>query len=236
MSSYTPPVGYVDGTPLNQTQVIQAEKSLNDFANQQIIDTDIPDQTLSGYNLQGGSLDIIRNSYSFLTCLVAGQSQIDDIPSQSYHTSTTKNNNQSASIEWQDISGSGVTITMPQNGEVIIHYYLHAYTPDNSVVAGNEGLGNGKWNNEVRLKVFTHSNNTDSIKSGTSTFCFEGTGGALDSKDPDAGDVQASYRSQMLTFRVNLTRGQYTFMATANPHSEAVLYTAKSTMVEAFYV
>lgn len=235
MSSYTAPFTFANTNLLTQDWD-KNEESLKLFINQEIIDTDIADKSLGGENLMPGKLYLTANSYNFETSAIGGTFEDDSIDNQSFQTATTKNNNQTEGNQFQDVTNAGQTITLSTSAIVIITYYLHSYTPNNEVVAGNEGPGNGKWNNEFRLKVFTHENNTASRKTGSTGFCFEGIGSASDNKDPGYGNEAAQYRSIMLTYRIQLGQGTFTLIPTLNPHSEVNQVVAKNIVVEAFYL
>ena len=235
MSTFTAPFTFSNNTELRMDNYISNEEALKKWSNQGIEKSDISDASLSGYNIQPGKLDIIRNSYSFITSLIAAQVETDEVGNHSFLTSTTKNNSQTASIQYQDIAGSGVTFTMPQTGWVVFHYYVHAHTYDNEVVAGNDGPGNGRWNNQIVLRIYDKQGNAAN-KDNTESYTFEGAGAALDTKDPGYDLEAASYRSGMATFRVELTAGTYTACLTMNPHAETINCICKGMMVETFYL
>jgi hypothetical protein len=235
MSSFVKPWTFANQTEFRSDHYNENEEALKNWSNQEIVDTDIQDESLSGTNLQQGSLNIIRNTYSFQTGLVGGQNQKDEVPNHSFITSTTKNNSPTTAVQFQDIAGSGVTFTLKDVAEVIYHTYVHIHTYDNVVVAGNEGAGNGMWETSIQMRLYYENGNAVN-KPQTIGYGFEGVGSPLDAHDPVYSQEAASYRSVMATYSQTLSPGTYTICLTTDTHAETSNLICKGTMVEAFYL
>lgn len=235
MSSYTQPTAYSNGSILNSNTIKSNEESLKDFVNQEIIASDIATGKLEQGNIARGS--IVQNNAEFQTSHISGIAELQDLKNRSYATSTTKNNNQTASIQWQDIANSGCLASCHSTADIIINMYVRYAVASNTALAGNEGQGNQRWQNEIQLRRINVETGAFSNFAGSDNYCWEPTGTPGDTKNPLADLEGCSERSLMLTYRIaNQAKGEYFFTATVNPHNETGYTTVKSMTAEVFYI
>lgn len=233
MSAYTQPDAYVNGNVLDTNDIVSNEESLKIFINQELVASDIATAKLETTDIARGIS--FQNIAEFQSSKIAGIAQLYDFNNRSYSTCTTKNNNPTASIQWQDVVNSGAKATITRASEVIIHLYVKYFVANNLNLAGNGGPGNGLWQNEIRLRRRDVVGGIDSTFLGTDNYCFEGTGASSDTLDPGNTGENANQRSMMLTYRSTIsTAGEYWFTATVNPHNEMGYATVKSMTVEVF--
>lgn len=234
MSSYTQPVSYVNGNNLDADDVINNEESLKEFVNQEIITADIAAAGLKQDNISRGS--IVRNNSEFISSHISGIANLQLPLNRSYSTSTTKNNSQTADIQWQDIANCGCLVSVHSTAYVLITMYIKYHIDNNTNTASNGGQGNGLWQNEIRLKRVNVENGEYAFFATTDNYCFEGAGTSSDTLDPGGDLENANERSLMTVVRTQLTEGEYYFVASVNPHNESGYTTVKSMTAEVFYI
>ncbi|NCW68542.1 MAG: hypothetical protein EBV86_08220 [Marivivens sp.] len=234
MSSYVQPVLYSDGTVLKSSDIISNEESLKEYVNQEIVAADLSTGKMKQEDIARGS--IVRNAAEFVSCHISGLSVLRFVLNRSYNTSTTKNNSQTASIQWQDLSNSGCIVSAHSNALAIITMYIQYFMNDNTTTTSNGGQGSGLWQNEIQLKRVNVETGEVSRYANTDNYCFEGAGSSLDTLDPGGDLENAAARSLMTAVRVSLTPGEYYFCATVNPHNEMGYSTVKSITAEVFYI
>lgn len=234
MSSYTQPVTYVNGNNLNADSIISNEESLKEYINQEIIAGDISTAALKQDNIARGS--IVRNNAEFISSHISGVANLQFVLNRSYSTSTTKNNSQTASIQWQDVSNCGCLVSAHSTAYVLITLYVKYTVQDNTNIASNGGQGNGLWQNEIKLKRINVESGDYSFFATSDNYCFEGAGSSSDTLDPGGDLVNASERSIMTVIRSQVSAGEYYFLASVNPHNERGYTTVKSMTAEVFYI
>lgn len=234
--SYTQPNAYVNNNPLDANDITKNEESLKLYVNQEIVSGDYSTtDEFSKLDITKGL--IVQNNASFESCDVNGINQLQLVLNRSYQTSTTKNNNQTSSIQWQDIANSGVVVNVDSTAELLITMYVKYTVLPNSAIPANQGQGNGLWQNEIRLKRYNIIDGTYANFLSTDTYCFEGIGSTSDTKDPGNDLENANHRSLMIAIRTTIsTPGVYAFTATVNPHNEVGYATVKSMTAEVFYI
>ena len=239
MSSFTQPTAYVNDSVLNSIHIINNEEALKVWLSQEIIATDIAAGSLEEIHISKGSL--VRLNAEFQSCNISGINHLDVVLNRSYSTSTAKNNTQTSSVQWQDIANSGCVLKIDKTANVIINIYVKYYVENNlplaiSPVIDNDGPGNGKWQNEIRLKQINVKTGVEITFENTNNYCFESKGTSSDTLNPIADAQSASHRSIMTTYKLSLTKGEYAFTATVNPHNEMGYSVVKSMTAEVFYI
>lgn len=238
MSSFTQPTAYVNDSVLNSIHIINNEEALKVWLSQEIIATDIAAGSLEEIHISKGSL--VRLNAEFQSCNISGINQLQVVLNRSYSTSTAKNNTQTSSVQWQDIANSGCVLKIDKTANVIINMYVKYFVENNLVLTAappaNGGPQNGKWQNEIRLKQIDVKTGDETTFAETSNYCFEGFGTSSDTKNPIQGMQSASNRSLMTTYKLSLTKGEYAFTATVNPHNEMGYSVVKSMTAEVFYI
>ena len=233
MSAYTQPKPYVNATVLDTNDITENEESVKVFINQEIVAADIATGKLQTKDIARGT--VVQNNASFVSSGISGIAQLQLPANRSYATSTAKNNNQTASIQWQDIANSGARVVIEETSSVIIHMYVKYLVNDNLNLAGNGGPGNGLWQNEIVLRRREVTNPIDDNLNGTDNYCFEGIGTSSDTLNPGTTGNLSRHRSIMLAFRDTVSvAGEYYYTATVNPHNEMGYATVKSMTVEVF--
>lgn len=235
MGSYTRPNNQGVGNFYTDAQQT-VEESTRKYINDQIIDTDIGN-TLTGENIAKGSYNIINNSHSFETGGISHRQDLHRVNNFSYQTSTTKNNSQTSSIQFQDVANSGVTVTNAAGGDAVITLYLYyEVTPNPTTnVADNDGPGAGLWYNQVILKYINRtSGQVGLLTNNSDTYVFNGSGSVVDTLDPGEGGEPASRRPIMLQYHISISSGEWSFVASVNPHNETAKATVKGMTVEVF--
>jgi hypothetical protein len=234
MSSYTQPVAYVNGNNLNADTIINNEESLKEYINQEIVTADIAAAGLKQENISRGS--IVRNNAEFISSHISGIANLQLPLNRSYSTSTTKNNSQTSSIQWQDISNCACLVSAHSTAYVIITLYIKYRVDNNTTTASNGGQGAGLWQNEIRIKRVNVETGEYSLFATTDNYCFEGAGTSADTLDPGADLENANERSVMTVIRSQVTKGEYYYLAAVNPHNETGYTTVKSMTAEVFYI
>ena len=103
-----------------------------------------------------------------------------------YQTSTTKNNSQTASIQFQDIANAGVTLATAGGIAVVTFYLYYEVSPNPTThVADNDGPGNGQWYNQIILKTINQNDGSVTYyRTQTDNYVFQGLGPVTDTLDP----------------------------------------------------
>lgn len=204
------------------------------YVNDQLLEGDIG--TIGGENVSRGSYNVINNSHTFETGGIAANAQLYRINNYCYQTSTTKNNSQTASIQWQDIADSGCTLSTA-GGTAVISAYLYYFISQNPTVhtATNDGPGNGLWYNQIVLRYRNHTTGqVGTLTTQTDNYCFNGFGSVVDTLDPGEGDRMAQQRPIQVNWSIVLSAGDYSFTMAVNPHNEVGKAVARSMTVEVF--
>lgn len=236
--AYTQPSPYSDGTELKTADIQANEESLKVWVNQEIKTADIDGLSLDRSDIALGRFYPIERSYTFETGEVMGIAQDGSYLNRSYQTSTTKNNDQTSMVQWQDVANSGVRLHCKQDGSrAIVTYYLMYTVEDNEAPASSEGPGHGLWQNRI---ILTYTNMETGEKyyltNLTENYGFEGRGSTADTKDPWGGGVLANQRSIMVTTTFAMNKGTYNLTLSVDPHNETAYTTVKSMTAELFYV
>ena len=120
------------------------------WLNQEVVVGDISSSSLTPLDISKGIL--IRDNADFVSGSISGLSQLQEPLNRSYNTSTTKNNNQTSSIQWQDISNSGCKVTIEETAFIVVTVYVKYTVLNNLDTAVYTNLlgapGNGKCQND----------------------------------------------------------------------------------------
>jgi len=232
--SYTQPNPYSNGSVLDSSAIIANEESLKVFINQEITATEFATEQFYKSDIARGS--IVQNNAEFVSSHISGINELQLLLNRSYQSSTTKNNSQTASIQWQDVANSGTVVNLDAAADVVVLMYMKYVVVNNTNVSGNKGQGNGMWQNEISLKSKNVVSGEYTIYSKTDNYCFEGAGSSLDTKDPGYDEQAAAHRTIMLSYKISLSAGTYLLTATVNPHNETGYTTVKSMTTEVFYI
>ena len=233
--SYNPPLSIGVGDFYSDAQNT-LEESTRKYVNDQIIDTDFAEDKLSGENIAKGRFNAISNSHTFESGDQAALQELERPNTWSYQTSTTKNNSQTASIQYQDVTNSGVTVSTAGGIAVITAYAYYRVQPNPTVhVATNGGPGNGRWWNQIVLKHVNHQTGDEGVKTTeTRNYCFNGTGGVTDTLDPGYDATLSYKRPVLISFQILLGAGDHSFTLSVNPHNELGFALSRSMTVEVF--
>jgi hypothetical protein len=234
MSSYTKPLDIGAGT-LYTDSLDTLEDSTRKYANDQIVDADIG-TNLTGLNIAKGAYNPINNTHKFTTGEIGQTTDLWKLNNYTYQTSTTKNNIQTASIQYQDIANAGVTLATA-GGTAVVTFYLYYEVSNNPTThtATNDGPGNGQWYNQIVLKTINQNDGSVTYyKTSTDNYVFAGLGGVVDTLDPGEGGDLASRRPVMVSHSFAISAGEWSFVASVNPHNEVGKAVVKCFSVEIF--
>lgn len=211
----------------------QLEESTRKFVNDQIVEEDIGQ--LDGENIAKGEFCVINNSHTFTTGEIAGTFRPQRINDYAYNTSTTKNNSQTASIQWQDIADAGCTVKT-KGGMAVITAYLYYIVFENPTThsATNGGPGSGAWWNQIALRIRSDAGFDNIQQSTTDNYVFAPLGSVVDTLDPGGYSEDRQVRPVMFQWVVQVGAGEWSFTPTVNPHNEGGRAAARSMTVEVF--
>ena len=234
MSSYTKPVTIGAGN-LFTDSLDTLEDSTRRYANDQIVDADIG-TNLTGLNIAKGTYNPINNTHKFTTGEIGQSTDLWKLNNYTYQTSTTKNNSQTASIQFQDIANAGVTLATAGGIAVVTFYLYYEVSPNPTThVADNDGPGNGQWYNQIILKTINQNDGSVTYyRTQTDNYVFSGSGAVTDTLDPGEGGELANRRPVMVSHSFVVAAGEYQFVASVNPHNEVGKAVVKCFSVEIF--
>lgn len=233
MSSYNKPITIGVGNFYTDAYS-QLEESTRKFVNDQIVEEDIG--VLDGENIAKGEYCVINNSHTFTTGGIAANFRPQRINDYAYNTSTTKNNSQTASIQWQDVADAGCTVKT-KGGIAVITAYLYYIVFENPTThtATNGGPGTGAWWNQVALRIRNLQTGQDTIQTSlTDNYVFAPFGGVVDTLDPGGYSEDRQVRPVMIQWSQVVGAGEFSFTPTVNPHNEGGRAAARSMTVEVF--
>ena len=234
MGSYTKPVNIGAGNFFTDSYET-LEESTRKYANNEILPADVGTD-LTGLNIAKGAYNPINNTHKFTTGEIGHTQDLWKLNNYTYQTSTTKNNSQTASIQFQDIANAGVTLATA-GGTAVVTFYLYYEVSNNPTThtATNDGPGTGQWYNQIVLKAV--NKNTGSVEyytTKTDNYVFAGLGSATEAIDPGEGAELASKRPVMVSHSFAVSAGEWCFAATVNPHNEVGKAVVKCFSVEIF--
>lgn len=234
MSSYTKPVSLGAGNFFTDAQQT-LEESTRKYANNEIVTADVGTD-LTGLNIAKGQYNPINNTHKFTTGEIGHTTDLWKLNNYTYQTSTTKNNSQTASIQYQDIANAGVTLATAGGTAVVTFYLYYEVSPNPTThTATNDGPGSGMWYNQIVLKAVNKTQGiTEYYKTQTDNYVFAGLGAIVETIGPGEGGELASIRPVMISHAFAVAAGEWSFSASVNPHNEIGKAVVKCFSVEIF--
>lgn len=240
--SYTKTYTYLDGTVISDLGHEANEEGAKVYVNQQITTADITDNTLDTTDYATPRYTAVGATGDFVTKTIQGNTDLNSITNRAYFTSTAKLNRQKLkdAKNFQAIPNAGAEVFVDRsNAFFLITVYVKVACNDNTVVAGNGGLGNHLLDNLVAIQTEDLVTGSGGYLGETTGWAFEGAGTydpALSDQDCGESGNSASQRSMTLQFRGLINgRGRKRFQLVVSPKVERGFITSKSFIVETFY-
>jgi hypothetical protein len=240
--SYTKTYTYLDGTVIPALSHEANEEGAKVYVNQGIITADITNNTLDTTDYATPRYTAVGATGDFVTKTIQGNTDLNSITNRAYFTSTAKLNRQKLknALNFQAIPNAGAEVFVDRaNAFFLITVYVKVACLDNTVVAGNGGIGNALLDNLVAIQTEDLVTGSGGYYGETTGWAFEGAGSySATYSDQDCGDGgnSASQRSMTLQFRGLINgRGRKRFQLVVSPKVERGFITSKSFIVETFY-
>ena len=168
---FTKPFNFVDGTALEAGRINLNDRTLKDYVNQRIQDSDIADNSINTTEIQIGDYNPINNEYTFATGITAGQS--DDIrgENRAYWASNLKRaqQNRAGSLIWTNLFKTGPELYLESTADVIITFGGTTVSQENEVNIKRY------WDSQLRLGYRYNDSETVTFLNGTKALSFEET-------------------------------------------------------------
>lgn len=236
--AFTKPFTYVDGNVLSATQHASNEDALKEYVNQEILASDISNDTVVGESIAAGRFVSVVQTGDFVSKTVQGVSKIRLPQEFAWFTATTKGFEQTNDDvqHFQPLNNTGCEVVIYKpNTKVMVTFYAKAFGALNSTVFRSPG--NALWDNIFQLQYET--NGLITRFAGTRGYVFENSATATPAAgnpDPNARGTGAGHRSIMITRMLTLNAGKYKFAVAVNSKLEKGQINCQTFTIETFHV
>lgn len=242
MGTYTKPYTYVNGTIIDATGHNNNEQSARVWCNDEIVPTDIKDNSLDRTDLGAYRYYAPNEEFDGFSKTIGGTINTTTFINRAYFTTTAKTNRMSVKNvrNWQAIPNASYEVSVDRsNAYFFITGYLKAHTNANltGIIGGN---GQHILSNEIKLQIEDLDAGIQGVSDQTGDFVF-GANGTYDPTQSDydagAGGTAASDRSITFSYYGLINgKGRKRFSIVVDPKQEIGYITAKTFVVEVFYI
>lgn len=240
--AYVKPYTYVNGTALDGSSQEDNDEAARIAINQKTFLADIEDNSFDYDDISRGEYEPITRSHQFTSGDFIGLFTDAQVLDRSYFTSETKANDQTTSVQYQDIYNTGNRFILEESGAFFINFG-GAFASNENILATsapfNDGShpGRGQWDSQVYLRIHNETTNITDIIAGTIAYTYEETSSASAGvTNPGAGGVTARRWIGWQWLVTNQTAGAYSISVVINPKVESGYAGARQFTCETFYI